>query len=441
MLKKYNFFIKENLNDFNFLDIFLKLTEYTIPAGKEDILEPFLKKLIPNLQKDSVGNYFVKIGNSKTLFTSHLDTYSKTMKRVNHVIDGNIIKTDGSTVLGGDNKNGVLILLYLIKNGVSGNYYFFIGEESIVNKTGCYGSISALKTYPNLFKNFDKAIAFDRRGKGSLVRRQVGRWCASDDFVDKLIESYANEGLEFHKDNAFRTDSAVFMDIIPEIVNISSGGEFEHTFIETSDIEYVKKVAIASSKIDWDNLPIVRIPEKVPFISNSLLYSNEIIEKSKETFKKINNLMGAKGFVCLNREDFMPGVIMIYNKFLEDLEVKLIIIGDKIETVEGHRKIGRFRGGDFSEFERRQKLKIKNLSKGIIGYIAKEMNEDGELSIKNLNNILKDFNLSFDDFKNYILEDDNYSDFFTFLEDKIIMDIKATQFSSFKRQEEQEKTS
>jgi hypothetical protein len=50
-----------------------------------------------SLQKDKHGNYFISIGNSRTIFASHLDTVSKKREKVTHFIEGDIIKTDGTT--------------------------------------------------------------------------------------------------------------------------------------------------------------------------------------------------------------------------------------------------------------------------------------------------------------------------------------------------------
>src|SRR4051812_25253002 len=100
---------------FNFRETFLQLTEYTTPYKTETDLEEFLIERIPDLRRDAIGNYHKIIGESETLFTCHLDNYCKTKEKVNHVIEGNIISTDKTTVLGGDNKAGVTILLYLIE--------------------------------------------------------------------------------------------------------------------------------------------------------------------------------------------------------------------------------------------------------------------------------------------------------------------------------------
>ena len=140
----------------NFKETFLKLTEYTIPFKQEYRLEKYLPK---GYKKDSIGNYYIEIGNSETLFTTHLDTYSDKYEKVTHVIEGNIIKTDGKTILGGDNKLGMTILLGMIEKGIPGTYYFFIGEEPI-SSGGLFGSQNVLQANPNFFKKFKRAVAF-----------------------------------------------------------------------------------------------------------------------------------------------------------------------------------------------------------------------------------------------------------------------------------------
>jgi len=439
ILKNYKGFVNESNKGFDFQNLFLQLTEYTVPAGYEETLEPILRKYVPNLQKDSIGNYFVEVGDSKTLFTSHLDTFSKTRKKINHVIEGSMIKTDGETVLGGDNKNGVVILLYMITKGVPGTYFFFIGEESIVNGVGCYGSTNALLQNPEYFFKFDKAIAFDRRGKGSFVKRQAGRYCASDEFADAVIEEFGKNGLEFGKDNAYRTDSAIFMDTISEITNLSSGGVYEHTYMEGTDIQYVEEVSIAATKIDWDNLPIVRVPEKLPSeVEEEMEITEELTKDSNSTFLKVTKLMGAKGFICLNKDDFQPGVIMIYNKFLEDKLVKLVFKGKEIRCLEGHGKIGKFRTGDFGEFKRRQKLRIKNLSRGIWLESSKQMDVDGILSNDKFIELLDSYDITYDEFKEYMNETDE-KQFLEFKEDHIELDMKILHQGLKKKQEDQER--
>ena len=240
----------------NFKETFLKLTEYTIPFGYEQELEPLLPR---GWKKDSIGNYYYEIGNSETLFTSHLDVATDIKAKVNHIIEGNLIKTDGTTILGGDNKAGVTILFYLIQNNVPGTYYFFLGEESAVHKNYPYGSLLAIEKNSEFFKKFKRVIAFDRKQKGELITRQFGYDCCSDEFADALIEEFSKNGVDYKKDKTgYYTDSAFFGGLISEITNLSAGVYNEHTKNEYVDISYIELVAKASSKVKWETLPSVR---------------------------------------------------------------------------------------------------------------------------------------------------------------------------------------
>jgi hypothetical protein len=72
---------------------FIELTSETYPHGVEGEL---FSKLPESLQQDEFGNLFIQIGeNTSCMFTSHLDTATKANTKVNHIFDGDIIKTDG----------------------------------------------------------------------------------------------------------------------------------------------------------------------------------------------------------------------------------------------------------------------------------------------------------------------------------------------------------
>jgi Cft2 family RNA processing exonuclease len=92
---------------------FLKLTSKTYPYGYEDDLVTEMVEcgVFPKLNKDDHGNYFLKIGQSRTIFASHLDTACKAQVNVNHVFDKNIIRTDKTSILGADDK-AVSLLCY-----------------------------------------------------------------------------------------------------------------------------------------------------------------------------------------------------------------------------------------------------------------------------------------------------------------------------------------
>lgn len=238
-------------------EVFIELTSNTYPHGTENIIADKMYKLglFPEgIDMDEHGNYFCKIGESRTIFASHLDTVSKKYEPVKHVLDGLTIKTDGTTTLGADDKAGVTILTWMMKNQIPGLYYFFIGEEC-----GCIGSSAAAK-YGD-FKDYDRIISFDRRATTSIITHQSCARCCSDVFADAFCEELNKSGLSYVKDDGgVYTDSAEFVDIIPECTNVSVGYYKEHTFNESQDIEHLVKLADACLKVDWENLPTKRDP-------------------------------------------------------------------------------------------------------------------------------------------------------------------------------------
>jgi hypothetical protein len=233
---------------------FLQLTKQTIPYGNEYRMIKFLPK---GTQMDEFGNFFLTIGDGfTTMFTCHLDTACSYRKNVVHIHENNLIGTDGKTILGADDKAGLVVLLYMIEKNIPGLYYFFIGEE-----VGCIGSseLSSGFDWPNI----TKVISFDRRGTTSVITHQLYGRCCSNEFAELLSYRLNSTGLGLNlsPDNTgIMTDSAQFTDIVPECTNISVGYYNEHTTDEIQDIEYLAKLCQACVKIDWETLPVVRIP-------------------------------------------------------------------------------------------------------------------------------------------------------------------------------------
>lgn len=247
----------------NIKEKFLELTSRTYPHGTERDIFPLLN---PELHEDEFGNLFIKIGESDVMFTSHLDTATSAMTSITHVIEGNIIKTDGKSILGADDKAGVTIMLYMIENKIPGLYYFFLGEE-----VGCVGSKKvADKHKESKIEGINKVISFDRRGTTSVITFQASSRCCSDKFGEALSAELnkADETFSYKNDpTGIYTDSAKFVSIYPECTNISVGYQSEHTFGETQDIEHLTKLAEACLKVDWNSLPVERDPSKTEWKS------------------------------------------------------------------------------------------------------------------------------------------------------------------------------
>jgi hypothetical protein len=233
---------------------FIKLTKYTYPNGTESLLEKFLPS---GYQVDEFGNYYIEIGeDSRTMFTCHLDTACLDQEEVNHRFDGKYIGTDGKTILGADDKAGMCIILYMIEKKIPGLYYFFLGEE-----VGCIGSRALAKLFKNTEHGLDRVVSFDRRGTNSIITHQFYGRCCSDEFAIELSNRLNSYNLKLKPDpTGISTDSASFMDIIPECTNISVGYYEEHTHDEYQDIEFLRKIAEACIRIDWETLPTKRDP-------------------------------------------------------------------------------------------------------------------------------------------------------------------------------------
>lgn len=237
---------------------FLQLTQFTNPHGHEKGLKSFLPT---GTKEDIWGNLYLQIGdNPTTMFTCHLDTADSRKTKVNHVIYGDIIKTDGKSILGADDKAGMVVILSMIEKQVPGLYYFFIGEE-----VGCIGS-SAVATgwkLSDFSKTIKKVVSFDRRGYNSIITHQMFSRSCSSKFAEELSNrlNSCNYGFKFRPDNTgIFTDSASFVDLVPECTNISVGYTAEHTISESQDIGFLIKLCKAVCEIDWETLPIERDP-------------------------------------------------------------------------------------------------------------------------------------------------------------------------------------
>lgn len=313
----------------NFKELFIKLTEYTTPYGTESDLEPILSSIIKDLRKDPIGNYHKIIGNSETLFTCHLDNFCEKKEKVTHIIENNIIKTNGTTILGADNKAGVCVLLYLISNNVPGHYCFFIGEEPILSG-GLYGSSLFSQAYKNITK-YKRVISFDRKETYSIVRRQLAQDCCSLDFALELSSRFVENMIWFEPDaSGYCTDSASFLEVIPECTNISVGVWDEHTNQECVDIDYVERVAVAASKIDWETLPVIRKPkywleieEEVPEIVD-----NEIDVK---LFEIIASALSSFNYLCMNKKPYSSNRVMIFNHWFRDHKLEVTVRNGRIK--------------------------------------------------------------------------------------------------------------
>ena len=208
---------------------------------------------------DGAGNLHIdnRIEGSKTLFIAHVDTVHKDTG-VNLIKKTQTHWYANGAPLGADDGAGCAMLMHLIHSGVRGYYIFSQGEEC-----GGIGAKHIATHHIPLLKQFDRAIAFDRRGIDSVISHQGYGRCASDVFCQALADALNlhNDNLMYSPDDTgVYTDTAEFVDDIPECTNISVGYYNEHGDRENLDIVHFAALAIAASKVDWDGLPVDRDP-------------------------------------------------------------------------------------------------------------------------------------------------------------------------------------
>jgi hypothetical protein len=232
----------------------------------------WLKDNLPfDLQKgsfyDGAGNLHVDNrtqATHKTLFVAHVDTVHRNEGK-NKITKTKTHWRAKGDVLGADDGAGVALLMHMIWGGVHGYYIFTQGEER-----GGVGARYLAEKQEKLLSEFDRAIAFDRRGIDSVITHQGWGRCCSDTFGSALADALMDGSdnlMMLNDDTGVYTDTAEFTDIIPECTNISVGYAREHTQEESLDLNHYQHLADAVLTVDWDGLPVERDPSVVEPVS------------------------------------------------------------------------------------------------------------------------------------------------------------------------------
>jgi hypothetical protein len=232
-------------------ELFLNLIKYTTPNGYEYLVY----NRIPNAHIDGIGNRYVIVGDGPhtNMFTCHLDTYPLTpfSEPVTIIEEGDIIRSDGSTLLGADDKAGMTVMLAMIDAGVPGIYAFFIAEE-----IGLVGSDYAAqdKEWMSIMSDVKSVISFDRRGTSSIITHQRGMRTCSQSYATRLQYAFEKQGLVLKPDNTgSATDSLSFFRMNKKLqcTNISVGYGRVHSNDEYQDIGYLEKLCKAVTQMEW----------------------------------------------------------------------------------------------------------------------------------------------------------------------------------------------
>ena len=244
-------------------------------SGEHKLLEAIAQHIPRGFPKhyDEAGNLHVDARQTeanRTLFVSHVDTVHRD-DGVNAIKQTPSVWYASGSQLGADDGAGTAMLMHLLYHKVPAYYIFTVGEEC--------GGIGAKVVSDDqaLLKQFDRAIAFDRRNNSSVITHQGYGRCCSDAFAEALSDKFNDAGLLYMPDDGgVYTDTAEFVDVIPECTNISIGYMAEHTDREALDILHFRHLADAVLSFDWDNLPTERDPSVDDFASGKNWWSSSL---------------------------------------------------------------------------------------------------------------------------------------------------------------------
>lgn len=268
---------------------FTTIARKLIPTGQES---EYHKHLPEGVTFDEKGNAWLYIPAPEkqkvhTIFTAHMDTVSKELKEIEIVSDGRYLSSNDNTIVGADDKAGIVCLEALILNKVPGLYYFFVEEEG-GGRGSAYAAEKMYKKHedsPVVKHNLDikHVISFDRYGTNSIISKQSGGICCSDEFVRALSDEFANKGGLFMEDDTGGTftDSAYFMELVSECTNISVGYYDQHTVHEAQDIIYLQRLCEVLPLISWHELPASRTPKEKSY--RSIINKDKPKTKAKTT--------------------------------------------------------------------------------------------------------------------------------------------------------------
>lgn len=232
----------------------------------EKMFNRYYLDCIPGMQTDGIGNRYIRIGESRIMWSCHVDTVAREGGRQRLDFDaesGLVGLLDGKPgqCLGADDGAGLWMMLEMIRAEKPGLYVFHRGEER-----GCIGSGYAAKNTDEFFVDIDAAIAFDRRGYTDVITHQsYGRTC-SDKFADSFAAqlNLNNPNFKYEKDDTgLFTDTNEYASLIAECTNVAVGYEGAHGPRETLDVYHLEALLDAVLRLDESKLVIDRDPSEV----------------------------------------------------------------------------------------------------------------------------------------------------------------------------------
>lgn len=138
----------KHINKRRLIEIFVELARIPSPSGKEkriaSVLVRKMKSLGLSVKRDGYGNLIAKLAGKgePIMLCAHMDTVAVGKDVINVEVDeeGGIIRSDGTTILGADNKDAVSAILEMLEvvkeNNLAHRYLeiIFTREEEAISK-------------------------------------------------------------------------------------------------------------------------------------------------------------------------------------------------------------------------------------------------------------------------------------------------------------------
>lgn len=288
----------------------------------------WLANRLPVSMVDLAGNIWVDLRTSpshRTLFTAHSDTVHRA-GGVNVVLDdGDIWRAGEGHCLGADDGAGIALMAHMISEGVPALYGFFRGEE-----VGGIGSSWAAENMPEVFKDIDRCISFDRAGYSDVITHQGSR-CCSDEFGLALADALTTEDLTLAYstcDTGVFTDSANFTSLVPEGTNAGVGYFRQHGDSEYQNVVFLRLLAEQLVKVSWDSLPTKRDTKAADLNSNwAGIFDADGYAKSEYKLTKLD--------LRIALEDSLAGYKAYLQEILKDslFELTGFVLHDKFPNM------------------------------------------------------------------------------------------------------------
>ena len=176
------------------MELLKQLYKIISKSGMEDRIKSFildcLKNEVLQVESDDIGNLFINKGAADTYpcLAAHLDEIHSPCER-EVVVEGDIIYTVdrlwNRAGCGADDKNGLWIIINLLKTEPVLKVALFVQEERMGEQAGCRGAKTCDLSF---FEDVKYVIECDRKGASDVVSIGKGETLLCDpDFIPQSI--------------------------------------------------------------------------------------------------------------------------------------------------------------------------------------------------------------------------------------------------------------